>query len=72
MNTRREDSYRGHTIWVEVDERLANCWGWAYVIDGRVKSVSRISLCPGIEDALAQGMAAAQARVDELEAAGWR
>jgi hypothetical protein len=36
------------------------------VIDGRVKSISRISLCPGVEDALSQGMAAAQARIDEL------
>jgi hypothetical protein len=43
-----------------------------YVIDGRVKSISRISLCPGVEDALSQGMAAAQARIDELEAEGWR
>jgi hypothetical protein len=72
VSNRREESYRGHTICVEADERLAGCWGWSYVIDGRVKSVSRISLCPGVDDALAQGMVAAQARIDELEAAGWR
>ena len=38
------------------------------MIDGRSLSISRIALCPGIEEALKQGMADAQSRVDEFEA----
>jgi hypothetical protein len=65
---RREENYRGHTICVEADERRPNCWGWSYLIDGRISSTSRIALCPGIEEALKQGMAAAHSRVDDVEA----
>ena len=67
VNSSREAAYRGHGICVEADERRPDCWGWSYLIDGRISSVSRISLCPGLEDALTQGMSAATARVDELE-----
>jgi hypothetical protein len=62
-----EETYQGHAIRVEADERRPNCWGWSYLIDGGISSISRIALCPGIEEALKQGLAAAQARVDELE-----
>jgi hypothetical protein len=65
---RREAEYRGHQILVEADERSPNCWGWSYFIDGRTSSKSHTALCPDIEDALRQGMAAAQSRVDDIEA----
>ena len=68
MTDLREEEYRGYGICVEVDERRPNCWGWSYLIDGRSLSISRIALCPGIEEALKQGMADAQSRVDEFEA----
>ena len=64
----REEEYRGYAICVELDERRPNCWGWSYLIDGRLLSISRIALCPGIEEALKEGMADAQSKVDDLEA----
>jgi hypothetical protein len=68
VTDRREEDYRGHTICVEADERRPNCWGWFYLIDGRISSISRVALFPGTEEALKQGMAAAQSRVDGIEA----
>ena len=38
------------------------------MIDGRLLSISRIALCPGIEEALKEGLADAQSKVDDLEA----
>ena len=67
MTDLREEEYRGYAICVEVDERRPNCWGWSYLIDGRSLSISRIALCPGIEEALKQGMADAQSRGDDRE-----
>ena len=49
VNSSLEAAYRGHGICVEADERRPDCWGWSYLIDGRISSVSRISLCPGLE-----------------------
>jgi hypothetical protein len=62
-----DETYRGHKIHVEADERWPNCWGWSYLVDRRISSISRIALCPGIEEALKQGLPAAQSRVDEFE-----
>ena len=55
VNSSREAAYRGHGICVEADERRPDCWGWSRLIDGRISSVSRISLCPGLEEALTKG-----------------
>jgi hypothetical protein len=67
MGKRRENTYRKHTICVDADERRPGCWGWNYLIDGRVSGASAKSLLlDDAEKALRQGLAAAQARVVEL------
>jgi len=64
---RTETTYRGHTISAEAQESRPGCWGWSYLIDCKISSISRIRLLPNAEAALRQAVAAAQARVDELE-----
>ena len=67
VQLRRDETYRKHTICVEADERRPGCWGWSYLIDGRISGASAKSLL--LDDAgkaLRQGLAAAQARVDEM------
>jgi hypothetical protein len=65
---RRDAKYRRHEIRVEAHERRPGCWGWSYLIDGRIAGASRRSLLlDDAEKALRQGLAAAQARVDGME-----
>jgi len=71
MDERREEAYRRHAIVAEVT-RTPTGWCWSYLIDGRVQGVSKIRLLPDAEAALLQALAAARARVDELERTGWR
>jgi hypothetical protein len=63
---RYEETYRGHGVCVEADERRPGCWGWAYLIDGRISAVSRAPICANREKATAQGLAAAHARIDTM------
>ena len=67
----RQDTYRKHDIAAEAT-RTPTGWCWSYLIDGRVQGVSKIRLLPNAEAALLQALAAARARVDELERKGWR
>jgi hypothetical protein len=68
MEHRRTETYRDHEIKVETDERRPGCWGWSYLIDGRVVGTSAKSLLlPDPKAALRQALAAAKARVDDLE-----
>jgi len=64
---RRTETYRGHKIAVDAHEDRPGCWGWSYLIDGKISSVSKIRLLPNAEAALRQAIAAAKARVDEIK-----
>jgi hypothetical protein len=64
---RRTETYLGHTIDADAEEDRPGRWGWSYLIDGRISSVSKIRLLPDAEAALRQALAAARARVDEME-----
>jgi len=71
MVERREETYRKHRIAAEAMQTPAG-WFWSYLVDGRVQRVSKIRLLPSAEAALLEALAAARARIDELERSGWR
>jgi len=66
MDDRRTTTYRGHQIQLDATKGPTG-WGWGYLIDGHVGSMSKIKLLPDAEAAFRQALAAAQARVDEME-----
>jgi hypothetical protein len=63
-----EEHYRGHIVLVTAEEWRPGCWGWSYVIDGRVsRTSSRTSVLFNASAALRQGTAAARAEIDRME-----
>jgi hypothetical protein len=65
-NRREEEMYRGRRIAAEAD-RTPTGWCWSYLIDGSVPGRSKLQLIRDADAALRQALAAARARVDDLE-----
>jgi hypothetical protein len=69
MSQHRDYAYRGHRIVIDADEDKPGCWGWSFLIDGRIASQARDHSFQQPWAALMQGLGAARARVDSMVAA---